>query len=132
MIKGEYVFQYPSGHVELVRLDEALTYQQELYPNMESFQSMDSVLLTNKGTWSLNERKITLYDWLWFSVGGGPMIPDLFPRQGSFMGIGWIAPTSNDPALLEFVGDYPYYFVRVADRNNLPPGITEQAMRHKR
>lgn len=132
MIKGEYVFQYPSGHVEVLILDENLTYQQQLYPNIDGFQSIDSVMFSMSGTWSLGKGEITLYDRLRFSGGGGPLSPDLHPRQGSIMNIGWIAPTPSDPALLEFPADYPYYFVRVSDRNNLPPGITEQAMRRKR
>lgn len=127
MIIGEYVFQYPSGHVEALRLDEDLKYQQELYPNLVCFQLSDSVLFTNEGTWSLTEGELTFHKMLWFSGGGGPSTPDLYPRQGSTANIGWIAPTKSDPALLVFIGDRPYYFIRIPNRVDIPASLAEQA-----
>jgi hypothetical protein len=132
MIIGEYIFQYPSGHVELLRLGEDLTYHQELYPNIDSFQTNDSVLFTNEGTWSMSEGELTFHELLWFSAGGWPSSPDLSPQQGTSANIGWIPPTSNDPALLAFPADDSYYFIRITDRANLPSGLTEQANRRKR
>ncbi len=129
LIKGEYVFQYPSGHVEVLDLNDKLTYQQQLYPNIESFQSSDSVLFSMSGTWSLKKRELTLHKLLWFSGGGGPSTPDQHPRQGSVANIGWIAPTPSDPALLEFTGDRPYYFIRISSRAEIPIGLIEQANR---
>ena len=132
MIKGEYVFQYPSGHVEVLILDEDLTYQQQLYANIVDFQSSNSVLFSTSGTWVLRKNEVTLHKLLWFSGGGGPSTPDQYPRQGSIANIGWIAPTPSDPALLEFTGYKPYYFIRISSRVEIPIGLIEQAKRWRR
>lgn len=112
-VAGEYVFQFPSGQVESLLLNEDLTYTQKFYQDQHSFENEADPLYTNSGSWSYSGSEFQFYHWLEFCEMRqvSKMLPE--PREGTMSNVYWVAPTKEHGGIISVYLDTGYEFKRV-------------------
>lgn len=62
-ITGEYCFKYPSGEVEVVRMNSDSTYSQSVYKNDRDYRTMEKPIINNQGKWVNYENFVIFKNW---------------------------------------------------------------------
>ena len=110
---GEYMSRYRSGEVEVVILHPDLTYRQEFYRDLQSYQTNATAAYTNAGTWSYKRSAMTFDRWLLFC--DYPYVDKVLdnPKPSASLPGHWEPATAKWDAAIWFSEDPHYVFVRV-------------------
>ena len=109
---GEYVFRYQSGDVEVLILNENLTYRHELYQDAASYRQRGTVLYTNVGTWYYEGSRLNFREWMSFSADPKPVRINPPQPYSSWVAY-WELPASGRDATILASSTFHYEFLRV-------------------
>ncbi len=107
-IEGEYSFIYPTGQVEILKINLDSSYSKVVYLNESSYKEKRDTLVFNKSIWHLNGMKIRFENWIMCNDYLKPNSYLKEPYQTNLIDIFWEESKVNYPANFLLL-DEPYY-----------------------
>ncbi|MBL7789115.1 MAG: hypothetical protein JNL75_04700 [Chitinophagales bacterium] len=117
-IVGTYVFKYPTGQIEVIKLNHNYTYQQLIYKNKSDYKKSLEPLFINKNIWEQFDSEIEFKDWLEYCKFRDPSNIDNSPKTINMGDVYWIDKNDEHEAILEFLYDTDYLFKRVENSSS--------------
>ncbi len=115
-VAGEYIFKYRTGEMEVLLLREDLSYQQELYSDIDNYRSHATPSFTNSGTWSYGGIGLTMNKFFNFCDFPNPEKRLDPPVRSQSTPAFWQRPSSKWNAFIVFSEDSGYALLRVKNR----------------
>lgn len=111
-VAGEYMFQYPSGDVEVLYMRVDSTYRHALYPDMASYEEGSSLLHESDGRWTVRRGQFNFDHWYLFCSSMEPNKPGSRPTRVTLGNVNWMPTDTVDMISIYF--ETGYNFRRVA------------------
>lgn len=89
-LEGTYIFEYPSGEVEVLSISNDSSYEKHIYTTYEDFKTRGIPKYRNDGRWSISPRNELQFDnWLNYNSFRDPkaILPE--PSSGTMLNVGW-------------------------------------------
>ncbi|HRF82547.1 MAG TPA: hypothetical protein PL070_20975 [Flavobacteriales bacterium] len=114
-VKGEYIFRYPTGQIEILTLDTDLTYHQEFYMDSSSFTQRKTPAYSNSGSWSYDRNAFRFENYLMFCYHDDPNHLLEYPEHVDMNDVYWLAPNSKHNGAISIYLETGYVFVRESE-----------------
>lgn len=110
---GIYVFDYPSGQVEVLTIISDTTYRKDIYINQDQFNKKSNPIYTNDGKWSIvSGNKLVFNDWLMYNEMRYPDIILNKPYKTAMKDVFWIESTDRHNEKIIVYDETGYVFVK--------------------
>ena len=119
-IEGEYIFTYPTGHLEVLKINLDSSYSKIVYKNVESYNLKSDPLFYNEGKWSSSGKKIRFNKWLMCNDYINPNTLLKEPYQTNLLDIYWHESNDKLPASFLLLDEPFYEFKKKASATSLP------------
>jgi hypothetical protein len=111
---GLYQFEYPSGEVELVRLNEDYSYLQFIFKNNVDVEKRNEPIYKNKNVWKYNSKEIEFKSWLVYCDYNNPKMVKLEPSYEDLKNVYWVSPGfANSVSILDIYSENGYFFKKI-------------------
>ena len=112
-VEGTYKIQYPTGHVELLSINNDHSFAQTIYSNAANFDD-NKALFQNKGTWTTSEDQLHFNHWLticYLARNIDSIVPN--PEIISLTQVHWYEATSGHPDLIDIWSENGYVLRKI-------------------